>query len=161
VSELRFRVATAADLPALVALYADDALGATREDRRDPPAEAYRHGFARMMAMGEANQIHLAVLDGRIVGCAQLVMIPGVSQRGMLRAEVEAVRTASDLRGRGIGTALMRHLIALARARGARQMQLTSHASRAEAHRFYERLGFKATHVGMKLQLDEVRGADP
>ncbi len=146
-----FRLATPTDLPAIVRMLADDPFGAGRERDEDPLPPAYAAGFAAMSAQG--GRIVVAELDGAVVGCLQLTVIHGVAQLGLTRAQVEAVRVASTHRGRGIGAALMRHTIALAMEEGCALMQLTTNAARADARRFYERLGFASSHVGMKLSL--------
>ncbi len=148
-SNVAFREAEEADIEAIVALLADDDRGRRRESPGDP---AYLAAFRAMRATGCDRQI-VATLDGAVVGCLQLTLTPGLSHRGATRATVEAVRVASPLRGRGIGAALMRHAIALARENGARMMQLTSNAGRTDAHRFYENLGFARSHTGFKLDL--------
>lgn len=146
------RVATAADLPAVVRLLADDVLGALREQPGDPLPEAYGTAFAAMQAQG-GNDLLVATLDGAVVGCLQLTIVPGISRRGALRAQVEGVRVSSAHRGARIGEALMREAIARAERAGCVLMQLTTDIGRPDGRRFYERLGFKATHVGMKLPL--------
>lgn len=146
-----FRLATPADLPAIVRLLADDSLGAGRERDEHPLPPAYAAGFAAMSA--QDGRIILAELDGAVVGCLQLTVIHGVAQLGLTRAQVEAVRVAASHRGRGIGEALMRHAIELVRQDGCALVQLTTNAARADARRFYERLGFAPSHIGMKLSL--------
>jgi GNAT superfamily N-acetyltransferase len=147
-----FRRATAADLPAIVALLADDPLGATREDARAPLAAAFTDAFAAIAA--DANQL-LAVAEegGRVVGTLQLSFIPGLARRGAWRAQIEAVRVAADRRGTGLGERFFGWAVDQARARGCRLVQLTTDKSRPDAHRFYERLGFVATHEGYKRAL--------
>jgi GNAT superfamily N-acetyltransferase len=148
---LILRDATAADLPAIVALLADDKLGSTREDLED--LTPYFEAFAELEA--DPNQrLIVAVRDGTMVGTFQLSIIPGVSQRGLKRAMIESVRVAATERGSGLGTWMMRWAIDEARLAGCRQVQLTSNAERPDAHRFYERLGFVPTHVGFKLKLE-------
>ncbi len=148
---LLVRPAGTADLAAIVDLLADDPLGATRERPGLPLAPAYEAAFADIERQG--SLVLVAELDGRIVGCLQLTLIPGLSHQGALRAQIEAVRVASDLRGRRIGERLVREAIERARAAGSHLVQLTTHTSRRDAHRFYERLGFVPSHVGMKLPL--------
>lgn len=146
----RVRRATRQDVPAIVALLADDPLGAAREDTGD--LTAYLDAFERV----DADPAHeLVVLDdrGEVVGTLQLTLLPGLSRRAALRAQVEAVRVASSRRGQALGELLLRWAVERARERGAVLVQLTTDASRGDAHRFYERLGFAATHVGMKLTL--------
>lgn len=146
-----FRLATLADLPAIVRMLADDRFGAGRERHEHPLPLAYAAGFTAMSAQG--GRIVLAELDGAVIGCLQLNVIHGVSQLGQARAQVEAVRIASTHRGRGIGAALLRHTLGLAEVEGCSVMQLTTNAARTDAQRFYERLGFTPSHIGMKLSL--------
>jgi ribosomal protein S18 acetylase RimI-like enzyme len=148
--DLTFRRATLADLPAVIALLADDELGRTREapDHRAP----YETSFAAIDA--DPNQL-LVVGESRgaTVATMQLTFIPGLSRRGTWREQIEGVRVSSSVRGGGIGEQLITWAIAQARERGCALVQLTSDASRADAHRFYERLGFVASHTGFKLAL--------
>ncbi|HET9985016.1 MAG TPA: GNAT family N-acetyltransferase [Longimicrobiales bacterium] len=153
VDGVRIRGARREDLRAIVALLADDRLGATREEATDPLPAAYGEAFDAIVAQG-GNEVLVAEDEaGRVVGCLQLMVLPGLSRRGMTRGLIEGVRVASELRGRGIGERLVRDAIERARAAGCGLVQLTSDRSRADAHRFYERLGFTASHVGMKLEL--------
>lgn len=145
-----FRDAHARDLPAIVAMLADDGLGKGREKPDQP--EIYSLAFGRME--GDVNnRVVVAERDGRIVGCFQLTFIQGLSRAGARRALVEGVRTASDARGQGIGETMMRHAVAIARAQGCALIQLTSDKSRSRAHDFYKRLGFTMSHEGFKLDL--------
>lgn len=146
------REATAEDLPAMVAMLADDPLGATRERFADPLPDEYRRGFAEIEASPD-NRLFVVEIDGAVVGCLQLTVIPGLSLLGTKRGLVEGVRVAASLRGRRIGEALIEHAAAEARAAGCRMLELTTNAVRVDAKRFYERLGFKASHIGMKLDL--------
>ncbi|KGN36414.1 GNAT family N-acetyltransferase [Knoellia subterranea] len=144
------RTATRDDVPAIVALLTDDPLGATRETGADDTA--YLTAFEAI----DSDPAHdLVVLDdgGEIVGTLQLTILPGLSRGGALRAQIEAVRVASSRRGAGLGEFLFRWAIDESRRRGAVIVQLTTDLSREGAHRFYERLGFVATHAGMKLPL--------
>lgn len=147
-----FRDAGLADLAAIVRLLADDRLGAARERDEDPLPPCYAVGFAAMAAQG--GRIVLALRDGAVAGCLQLNVLHGVSHLGQATALIEGVRVASALRGQGVGEALLRHAIAEARAAGCSSVQLTSNRSRTDAQRFYVRLGFVPSHVGMKLDLD-------
>ncbi|HEX3592614.1 MAG TPA: GNAT family N-acetyltransferase [Pseudonocardiaceae bacterium] len=143
------RRARRADVPAIVALLADDPLGATREQPGDP---AYLAAFDVL----DADQHQLLVvadLAGEVVGTLQLTFLAGLSRRGATRAQIEAVRVRSDQRGGGLGGTLVRWAVDAAKDRGAALVQLTSDATRTDAHRFYERLGFVSSHVGMKLAL--------
>jgi len=148
---LSFRTARHADLPALLAMLADDFLGKQREFDLDDPA--YAQAFAAIEA--DSNQrLLLAVLGERIVGMAQLSWIPGLSRGGAWRCQIEAVRIAADLRGQGLGARLIEACEAAARERGCRYLQLTSDRRRDDAHRFYRRLGYIDSHLGFKKTLD-------
>jgi len=147
-----FRDAALADLPAIVALLAADTLGEKREDPSLPLDPRYGEAFAAIAADPHQRLI-LAELDGRVVGCLQLTFIPGIAFRGAWRGLIEAVRVADDLRGQGIGAALVAHAVEACRAFGCKMVQLTSHKSRDRAHAFYERLGWTRSHEGFKLQL--------
>lgn len=140
------------DLAAVVRLLADDALGAQRELVRDPVAPVYLQAFDEM---GEqpGNDLLVAVLDEEVIGCLQLTIISGLSRRGVRRAQIEGVRVSSNYRGERVGEQLLLEALARARAAGCGLVQLTSDVSRLDARRFYERFGFKATHIGMKLTL--------
>ena len=151
-SAVHFRLATARDVEAIVRLLADDRLGAARERLGPPFPERYQRAFAAIEAE-RGNEIIVGERDGQIVACLQLVITHGLSRQGQARATLEAVRVASALRGQGIGGEIVSFAIERARKAGASIVQLTSDKSRLDAHRFYERLGFKASHVGMKLEL--------
>jgi GNAT superfamily N-acetyltransferase len=147
---IELRRARAEDVPVIVALLAADQLGATREQASD--AEPYLRAFAAIDA--DPAQLLVVAADGdAVVGTFQLSFIPGLARRGALRAQIESVRVRDDLRNAGLGTAMMRWAIEEAARRGCALVQLTSDRSRTDAHRFYERLGFVASHVGMKLRL--------
>ncbi|MEM7221613.1 MAG: GNAT family N-acetyltransferase [Pseudomonadota bacterium] len=146
----RFRPAEEEDLPAIVRLLATDPLGATRESATEDLPEAYRVAFAAIQAQA-GNEVLVAEQDGQVVGCLQLTIIPGLARRGMTRGQIEAVRIDERLRGQGLGEALFVHAIERAKAAGCGLVQLTTDKSRPDAHRFYERLGFVASHEGMKL----------
>jgi len=151
-SALTYRAATRADLPAIIALIADDQLGQTRDDASLPLDQRYVDAFAAVER--DPNQMLVAVeQDGMLVGCMQLTFIPGVSRRGAWRGHIESVRVARSKRGGGIGTEMFEWAIAECRRRGCSLVQLFTDKSRKDAHRFYERLGFKASHEGMKLSL--------
>ncbi|WEV26575.1 GNAT family N-acetyltransferase [Streptomyces sp. 71268] len=147
---VEFRRARAEDIPAIVAMLADDALGAQRESPGD--LTPYQAAFERIAA--DPNQWLLAaVRDGRLVGTLQLTFIPGLSRRGATRSIIEGVRVHGDERGSGLGTQMIEWAIDESRRAGCQLVQLTSDATRIDAHRFYERLGFEASHLGFKLQL--------
>jgi ribosomal protein S18 acetylase RimI-like enzyme len=152
-STITIRPARREDVAAIVALLADDPLGQTREELGDPLPDVYWRAFDAVMAQ-PGNFLLVADNAGAVVGCLQLTVIPGLSRRGMRRGLIEAVRIGAGQRGHGLGELLIRHAIDLARAEGCGLVQLTSDKSRRDAHRFYERLGFAASHVGMKLPLD-------
>ncbi|GFE23410.1 GNAT family N-acetyltransferase [Streptomyces nigrescens] len=149
-SDIEIRRATESDLPAIVAMLADDPLGASRESPDDPAP--YRAAFE---ALAADPQQHLVVADraGRTVGTLQLTVIPGLSRRGATRSIIEGVRIHRDERGGGLGTQLIEWAVAESRTLGCQMVQLTSDATRIDAHRFYERLGFEASHLGFKLPL--------
>ncbi|MGK9231850.1 GNAT family N-acetyltransferase [Inquilinus limosus] len=147
--DVTMRAAAAADLPAILRLLADDPLGKNRETAVEAP---YQTAFAAIAADPNQEMV-VAEMDGRVVGCFQLSFIPGLSRRGAWRAQIESVRIESALRGQGAGRAMMEWAIARARARGCALVQLTTDKRRPDAHRFYARLGFVASHEGMKLEL--------
>ena len=148
-----FRKAHSGDLLAIVALLADDPLGAAREIAAERPDRAYLDAFAAIDA--DSNQL-LAVAvddDDRVIGCLQLSFIPGLSRTGMWRGQIESVRIAANHRGSGLGAAMIEWAVEQARARGCGLVQLTSDKRRPDAIRFYEKLGFVASHEGLKLDL--------
>lgn len=149
-TKMVMRRATEADVLKIVALLADDELGAKRESPSD--IAPYLAAFAAIDA--DPQQLLVAAeLDGEIAGTMQLTFIRGLSHRGAVRAQIEAVRIASPLRGQGFGTILIEWAIEEARHRDCYLVQLTSNNSRPDAHRFYTRLGFTQSHAGFKLQL--------
>ncbi len=150
---LGMREATFDDLPAIVALLADDENGALREDARLPLDPGYVAAFDAIAALPNQELI-VAEQDGRIVGTMQLSYLPGLSFRGRWRGQIEAVRIASALRGHGLGTAMIEWAVERCRARGCKMVQLTSKRTRLDAHRFYERMGWDKSHSGFKLMLD-------
>ncbi|KJY24994.1 MULTISPECIES: GNAT family N-acetyltransferase [unclassified Streptomyces] len=149
-NDLTIRRATGDDLPAIVAMLADDPLGATRESPDD--LTPYRTAFDRMDA--DPHQ-HLVVAEraGRTVGTLQLTVVPGLSRKGATRTVIEGVRVHGDERGSGLGTELIQWAIERSRELDAQLVQLTSDITRTDAHRFYERLGFVPSHLGFKLAL--------
>jgi len=153
---LNIRTAVQADLPAIAAMLADDVLGASRE--RPGDLSVYESAWRQMQAQA-GNEVLVAVVGAQVVGCLQLIVIPGLARQGALRAQIEGVRVASTHRGQDIGERMFAHAIELARAAGCRLVQLTTDKRRTDAHRFYERLGFEATHEGMKLELGAAAGA--
>ncbi|MEU4119395.1 GNAT family N-acetyltransferase [Kitasatospora sp. NPDC028055] len=147
---LTIRRAGEGDLPAIVAMLADDPLGATRESPDD--LTPYRTAFTRIDR--DPHQ-HLVVAEraGRVVGTLQLTVVPGLSRAGSTRTIIEAVRIHAEERGSGLGTELIEWAVERSRELGADLVQLTSDATRTDAHRFYERLGFTASHIGFKRKL--------
>lgn len=150
---LTVRAARREDVPRIVELLADDTLGATREALGDPLPDGYWAAFDEI-DRDPRNRLLVGEVDGRVVATLQLTFLPGLSRRGAWRAQVEAVRVAREARGAGLGRRLMAVAIDEARARGCRVVQLTTDRSRVDAHRFYETLGFRASHLGMKLPLE-------
>ncbi|MGE8675759.1 MAG: N-acetyltransferase family protein [Achromobacter kerstersii] len=147
-----FRRARQEDLPQIVAMLADDELGATREDASVPLNPRYTAAFA---AIAQDSNQFLAVVeqDSHLVGCLQLSFIPGLSRLGQWRGQIESVRIASSSRGQGLGRAMFEWAIEQCRQQGCGIVQLTTDRARPDARRFYESLGFVATHDGMKLSL--------
>ena len=151
-NDLKFRKATSADVPAIIALLADDVLGAERETLSAQPAPHYYDAFRQIDA--DPNQFLCVVdADGQIVGTCQLTFIPGLARNGAMRGQIEAVRVASSRRGEKIGEALFAWAMEHCRAQGCTIVQLTTDKARTDAHRFYERLGFEPSHVGYKAKL--------
>ncbi|MFF8962104.1 GNAT family N-acetyltransferase [Streptomyces globisporus] len=149
-SDLDIRPATPDDLPAVVAMLADDPLGAQRESPDD--LTPYREALQRLA--DDPNQhVVVAVRRNRVVGTLQLTIIPGLSRRGSTRSIIEGVRIHGDERGSGLGTQLIQWAVDESRRQNCQLVQLTSDVTREDAHRFYERLGFTASHVGFKLAL--------
>ncbi|MFJ8645248.1 GNAT family N-acetyltransferase [Streptomyces sp. NPDC093546] len=149
-SVLDIRPARLTDLPAIVAMLADDPLGAERESPDD--LSPYTAAFERLAADPHQHLV-VALRHGRVVGTLQLTIVPGLSRRGSTRSIIEGVRIHADERGSGLGTQLIEWAVAESRRQNCRLVQLTSDASRTDAHRFYERLGFAASHVGFKMAL--------
>ncbi|MEU6183422.1 GNAT family N-acetyltransferase [Streptomyces coeruleorubidus] len=148
--DLEMRPATADDVPAIVGMLSDDPLGAQRESPDD--LTPYMAALERLSA--DPNQrLVVAVREGRVVGTLQLTVIPGLSRRGATRSIIEGVRVHADERGSGLGTQLIEWAIDESRHQGCQLVQLTSDNTRTDAHRFYERLGFTASHTGFKLSL--------
>ena len=147
------RPAREQDVPAIVGLLAADQLGATRDGvSSDAELAAYLGAF-RAIDRDPAHLLLVADADGAVVATMQLSCLPGLARRGAWRAQIEAVRVRADYRSRGLGAAMFGWAIAEARRHGCALVQLTTDKSRGPAHRFYERLGFVASHEGMKLPL--------
>lgn len=150
---VRLRRATMDDVAAIVALLVDDPLGSGREGTRDGGDLAPYVAAFDAIEKDPHQLLVVAVTGTAVVGTLQLTFIPGLSRRGALRAQVEAVRVAADHRSGGLGAAMMQWAVAAARRRGCAVVQLTTDKSRLDAHRFYDRLGFVASHEGYKLAL--------
>ncbi|MDX5573048.1 GNAT family N-acetyltransferase [Streptomyces griseus] len=149
-SDLEIRPVAPDDLAAVVAMLADDPLGAQRESPDD--LTPYREALQRLA--DDPNQhVVVAVREDRVVGTLQLTIIPGLSRRGATRSIIEGVRIHGDERGSGLGTQLIQWAVDESRRQNCQLVQLTSDVTREDAHRFYERLGFTASHVGFKLAL--------
>jgi GNAT superfamily N-acetyltransferase len=149
-NDVLIRRATASDVAAIVAMIADDQLGATRESLDD--LTPYLAAFEQIAA--DPNQL-LMVADrnDEVIGTLQLTIIPGLSRRGSTRGLIEAVRVAAPARGSGLGSTLIRWAVEESRTRGCTLVQLTSDKTRTDAHRFYTNLGFTNSHEGFKLKL--------
>jgi GNAT superfamily N-acetyltransferase len=152
VAESIIRQARRTDVPAIVALLADDPIAAGRETVDESLDAAYWRAFDAIDA-DPRNALLVCVVSGVVVGTMQLTFIPSLSRRGRERAEIEAVRVAASQRGQGLGQRMIRWAVEEARARGCVLVQLTTDKRRTDAHRFYRALGFEATHEGMKLIL--------
>lgn len=149
---MTFREATAADLPQIVRLLADDPLGSTRETPGEEIPEAYYTAFAAI-EKDPNNAVIVAEVGGELAGTLQLTYIPGLTYTGGERAQIEGVRVAAEQRGRGVGQLMINWAIEQARARGCRVVQLTTDRQRPEAIRFYQKIGFRPSHMGMKYHL--------
>jgi len=150
--EVTIRPARRGDVGFIVAMLADDALGRGRERIEDPLPASYFRAFD---AVERDPNIQIVVAegdDGAVVGCLQLCILPGLSSQGASRALVEDVRVASHCRSRGIGEQLVQWAVAEARGRGCKLVELLTHHTRVDAQRFYERLGFQRSHVGMTVR---------
>jgi len=150
--DIEFRAAHAADLPAIVAMLAHDPLGQSREKASLPLDQRYVDAFTAIEA--DPNQLLAVAVQGdTVVGTLQLTFIPGISRLGAWRGQIEAVRIAETHRGGGLGQRMFERAIAICRDRGCVLVQLTTDKARPDAHRFYDRLGFVASHEGYKLAL--------
>jgi ribosomal protein S18 acetylase RimI-like enzyme len=151
-SQVTIRRARRDDVASIVAMLADDRLGAARERLDDPLPQAYFRAFE---AVDRDPNIQLVVAqdgDGAVVGCLQLCILPGLTSQGASRGLIEDVRVAAPCRSRGIGEQLVQWAVSEARARNCRLVELLTHSTRVDAQRFYERLGFARSHVGMTVR---------
>jgi GNAT superfamily N-acetyltransferase len=147
------RDARRGEVPLIVAMLVDDAIGATRDKAVDPLPQAYYDAFDAIAASRD-KRLLVAELDGEVVGSLQVTFIPGLAKVGATKMLIEQVRVVGPRRGTGIGREIIAAVIALARERHCKSVELSSHRTRTDAHRFYARLGFVASHVGMTLALD-------
>jgi GNAT superfamily N-acetyltransferase len=150
-TDILFREARIDELPAIVALLADDVLGRAREAPGVADA-AYRAGFDAISA--DPNQLLAVAVEGEtVIGTMLLRFLPNISDQGAWRGQIEAVQVAHQRRRTGIGERFVAWAIDRCRARGCARVQLTSNRARLDAHRFYDRLGFEASSIGFKLKL--------
>lgn len=150
---MRIRKATKEDVSAIVGLIADDKLGKQREDYRIPLPKVYIEAFNSIIADGNQELMVVENDQGDIIGTLQLSFIQYLTYQGGIRAQIEAVRVDKDHRGQGLGEAMFNWAIARAKEKGAHVVQLTTDKQRPGALKFYEKLGFRASHEGMKLHL--------
>ena len=150
---LTFRIATRADVPAILELLADDEVSRARDGAVSEAVDAAHWAAFEAIDADPRNELIVADEDGRVVGTFQLTFTPSLSRGGRERMTIEAVRVSSELRGRGLGRSMMEWALERGRERGCGTAQLTTDKKRADAHRFYESLGFAATHEGMKRSL--------
>jgi ribosomal protein S18 acetylase RimI-like enzyme len=151
-SQVTIRPARRDDVGAIVGMLADDPLGSARERIEQPLPESY---FGAFEALDRDSNIQLVVAqdgEGAVVGCLQLCILPGLSSQGASRGLIEDVRVASHCRGRGIGEEMVQWAVGQARAKGCKLVELLTHHTRVDAQRFYERLGFARSHVGMTMR---------
>jgi ribosomal protein S18 acetylase RimI-like enzyme len=152
VSRVRIRPARSSDVAAIVAMLADDALGRGRERTEDPLPPSYWQAFEKVERDPNIQLVVAEGEGGEVIGCLQLCILPGLSSQGALRGLIEDVRVASHYRSRGIGEQLVQWAVAEAREKGCRLVELLTHNTRIDAQRFYKRLGFAASHVGMTIR---------
>lgn len=149
---VEIRAAARADIAAIAAMFAADQLGGHGDSADPADLPAYLAAFDQISASPN-DQLYVAVLNGEVVGTFQTTLITSLTGRGSSSITVEAVHTRADMRGHGIGEAMITHAIDVAKEAGARLVQLMSNASRTDAHRFYVRLGFTQSHLGFKMKL--------
>jgi len=149
---ITIRLARRDDVPAIIAMLADDHLGRARERLEDPLPQSYYRAFEVVENNPNLTLVVAEDETGRVVGCLQLAVLPGLSSQGASRGLLEDVRVATDCRSRGIGEKLVQWAVTEARAKGCSLVELLTHQSRVDAQRFYKRLGFTASHVGMTVR---------
>ncbi|QFY59880.1 GNAT family N-acetyltransferase [Rhizobium grahamii] len=151
-NEITIREARSADVAALVAIFAADELGGHGDTTAPEVFGEYLRAFERI-ATSRDQTLYVAEREGQVVGTFQTMIVTALVGRGSSSMIIEAVQTRGDMRGQGIGARMIEFAIAEAKGRGLRLVQLTSNASRSDARRFYERLGFKQSHLGFKMAL--------
>ncbi|WP_226671946.1 GNAT family N-acetyltransferase [Rossellomorea aquimaris] len=149
---LHFREATEQDVDVIVEMLADDVLGKQRERYEQPLPQSYLQAF-QAIDTDPNNELVVACDGEKVVGVQQITFTPYLTHQGGWRATIEGVRTSASVRGEGVGTKMIQWAIARAEERGCHLIQLTTDKQRPDALRFYERLGFRATHEGLKLKL--------
>jgi GNAT superfamily N-acetyltransferase len=149
---LVIREAKESDLPSLIGLFAADTMGGHGDTTDLSAYDEYLRAFRTISASSDQT-LYAAELVGEIVGTFQTIVVTSLHGRGSSAMIIESVQTRDDMRGQGIGAAMINFCIDEAKSRDMRMVQLTSNAVRKDAHRFYERLGFKPTHLGFKMAL--------
>jgi ribosomal protein S18 acetylase RimI-like enzyme len=152
ISSITIRRARLDDVGAIVAMLADNPLGSGRERLEDPLPPSYFRAFEQVDRDPNIQLVVAEEGDGAVLGCLQLCILPGLSSQGASRGLIEDVRVASHCRSRGIGEQLVRWAVAEAGIKGCKLVELLTHKTRVDAQRFYVRLGFQPSHVGMTLR---------
>lgn len=152
-TEITIRLANEQDLDKIVEMLADDELGRARERYEQPIPESYIKAFDAITS-DPNNELVVACQGNEVIGVQQITFTPYITYQGGWRATIEGVRTSSQVRGKGVGTKLIKWAIQRSKDRGCHLVQLTTDKQRVDALRFYESLGFKATHEGLKLKLE-------
>ena len=152
ISPVTIRRARRDDVGVIVKMLADDPLGSARERIEEPPPASYFRAFEALENDPNIQLVVAEARDGVVLGCLQLCILPGLSSQGASRGLLEDVRVAAHCRSRGIGESLVQWAVAEARGRGCKLVELLTHHTRLDAQRFYKRLGFQASHVGMTLR---------
>jgi ribosomal protein S18 acetylase RimI-like enzyme len=152
VSQISIRPARRGDVPTILAMLADDALGRGRERIEDPLPPSYLQAFEEVERDPNIRLVVAEGEGGEVIGCLQLCILPGLSSQGASRGLIEDVRVASPHRSRGVGEQLVQWAVAEAREKGCKLVELLTHNTRVDAQRFYKRLGFQASHVGMTMR---------
>jgi ribosomal protein S18 acetylase RimI-like enzyme len=152
ISKVTIRPVRRADVAVIVGMLADDPLGGARERIEDPLPSSYYTAFETLQRDPNIQLVVAEDGEGKVVGCLQLCILPGLSSQGASRGLIEDVRVASHCRSRGIGEQLVQWAVAEARGKGCKLVELLTHHTRVDAQRFYERLGFARSHVGMTIR---------